>query len=134
MIAACGHRKGTANGKGSEMFEMDEHNTVGRARAQAGPLGGIAAGRRTVHIAATGPHRYHADLERCSSRDEGRAYFAVDMVDLDLPRRLTLLAPGGFRTYRACRDCGPTAHAGWLRRSKPAPRQGMAVLAWKPWV
>jgi hypothetical protein len=122
------------NGKGSEMFEMNEQYTVRRARAQAGPLGGIASRRRTVHIAASGPHRYHADIEGCHSRDAGRAYFAVDVVDAGLPRRLTLLAPGGFRTFRACRDCGPRARSGWLRRSQPAPRQGMALLAWKPWI
>jgi hypothetical protein len=116
------------------MFEMNEHDTAGRPRAQAGPLGGIASRRRrTVHIAASGPRRFHPDIERCGARDEGRAYFAVDVVDVDLPRRLTLLAPGGFRTYRVCRECGPKAQSR-LRRSQPAPRQGMALLTWKPWV
>ena len=117
------------------MFEMNEHHGIGRTRAQKGPLGGIASrGRSTVHIAASGPHRYHPDIEHCSSRDEQRAYFSVDVVDVDLPRRLTRLAPGGFRTYRVCRDCGPKAQRSWLRRGQPAPRQGMALLTWKPWV
>jgi hypothetical protein len=124
-----------------EGIEMQQHMhtatvpTRARATVVAGPLGGIGSPEVTVHVASTGRHVYHADLGHCPRHDPGLAYFPVEVMSDGHPRRLTLLAPGGWRTFRRCRSCAPAGvGARFGRAGDHSPRQGVGVLAWKPWL
>lgn len=102
--------------------------------ADNGPLGGIGSSEVTVHVASTGQHVYHVDLGHCPRHDPAVSYFPVEIMADGHPRRLTLLAPGGWRTFRLCRSCAPSSEAARFGRREGNPRQGIGVLAWKPWV